>query len=78
MVIRKVILHGAESLALQKLKNLMKIESRIYGPRPWKAKEGYRLRSNLDIYEKQDNLESALGKKRLNFYDYMVRMGQKR
>lgn len=75
-VVRPIILYGMETTHLsgmdQILKEKRKILRRIYGP---KIVDGeYRKRSNTEIYEKIENLELTIRKKRLRFYGHMVRM----
>lgn len=79
-VVKPVILYGMETTTISGMENLLKIERRIlrriYGPR--RTQEGYRLRSNEEIYSKIEDLEVTIRKRRLNFYGHMVRMGQSR
>ena len=58
------------------MENLLKIERKIYSP--IKTKQGYKLRSNQEIYEKLDELQLAITKSSLNFYGYTVIKDQKR
>ena len=49
-----------------------RIQPRIYGPRILQG--NYRLRSNKEIYERIEDLETTIRKRRLRFYGHMVRM----
>ena len=67
-VIRPVILYGSEEVNIMRMENILKIERRIlrriYGPK--KTREGYRLRPNKETYDKLENMEMAIRKRRRN------------
>jgi Reverse transcriptase (RNA-dependent DNA polymerase). len=79
-VVKPVILYGVETASLMNLEGLLKIERRIlrkiYGPKV--VQGNYRLRSNKEIYENMEDLETTIRKRRLKFYGHMARMSPAR
>ena len=82
-VIRPESLYASECLVLNKkgeIENMEKKERKILrkilGPK--KTEEGYRLKSNAEIYLNMEKLSDVMRKRRLAFYGHLARMDEKR